>query len=99
MAVDYNDSLIILFLVVFALYRISTDFTWTSGPFGAYQRIRSYMGQRYGTDHWLAEGFNCPVCISFWLALPAGVWLGGNLWIVYWLGFAGLVAFLSRSQW
>ena len=40
--------------------------------FGAYKRMPGMSGQRIFSprDHWLAEIWTCPLCLSFWIALP-----------------------------
>jgi hypothetical protein len=90
-------AMILLILAVGAVYRLATDFAYERGPFNTFERIRSWAVVQFGEDHWLAIGLSCPVCLSFWLSLPAALLLQpGNLWLWYWLGIAGLVAFLAR---
>jgi len=79
-----------LILAVFAVYRLATDLAWESGPFELYTRLRGYV-MSHTKAEWLHEGIGCPICWSFWLALPALYW--GPL---EWLGIAGLAAFLVR---
>lgn len=86
--------MIALIIAVFAIYRLSTDLAWEAGPFELYARGRGWVISRYGKDDWRSEGVACPICISFWLALPlAFVW--GPL---AWLGVAGAAAFLARRH-
>ena len=86
--------LIELLIVIFAIYRLATDFAWEDGPAGAYALARGWVLTRYGAADWRSEGICCPVCWSFWLSLPvAFVW--GPL---TWLGVAGAVAFLVRVR-
>ena len=83
---------VMLILVTFAVYRLATDFAWEDGPASFYARVRGWVMARCGADDWRSEGVSCPICLSFWLALPvAFVW--GPL---AWLGIAGAVAFLAR---
>ena len=83
-----------LILVALAVYRIATDLAWENGPFGLYGRWRGAVLVRYGADDWRSEGVGCPICWSFWIALPAAfVW--GPL---AWLGVAGATAFLVRVK-
>lgn len=94
--------MIALALAVFATYRVSTDLAWEGGPFGVYERVRGWVIQRYKVEHWLSDGITCPICISFWIALPVAIGLGISLaidpwlWPLYWLGMAGAAAFLAR---
>lgn len=85
---------LILVTATFAVYRLATDLAWEEGPFGLYARWRGWVLSRYGADDWRSEGVTCPICLSFWLALPAAfVW--GPL---VWLGIAGAAAFLARRS-
>lgn len=73
-----------------AVYRLSTDLAIKAGPFHLFQRGRLLL-IRLGLP---AQGVTCPVCISFWLSVPAAWWAGGDG--VGWLGIAGLAALLWR---
>lgn len=91
-----------LILAALAVYRLATDFAWEGGPFGVYEKVRGAVIHRYRVEHWLSDGVTCPVCLSFWLALPIALALGVYgvfdpwLWPLYWLGIAGAAAFLAR---
>lgn len=78
-----------LVLAVFAVYRLATDFAWMDGPFNLYARARGWA--MVHAPAWIAEGVTCPICLSFWIALPALYW--GPL---EWLAVAGAAAFLAR---
>lgn len=85
-------NLFTFIIAVFATYRLATDLAWEDGPMGLYARWRGLVMTRYGAHDWRSEGVNCPICLSFWLSLPAAfVW--GPL---AWLGIAGAAAFLAR---
>lgn len=81
-----------LFIAIFAVYRLSTDLAWETGPGALYEHWRGWVIQRYGPDDWRSEGVSCPICVSFWIALPAA-FLWGPL---HWLGIAGAASFLAR---
>ena len=84
---------ILIVLATLATYRLATDLAWEDGPLHLYSRWRGWVMARYGADDWRSEGVSCPICLSFWLALPAAfVW--GPL---YWLGIAGAAALLARA--
>lgn len=76
----------------FAVYRISTDMAWMSGPFHLYDYMRGWTLQKFGLHSWITEGVNCPICLSFWVAFPLLITHG----IVWWLAVAGAAAFLAR---
>lgn len=81
-----------LIAATLAVYRLATDIGLTRGPADLYERLRGSLAARHGHDHWLAVGVACPVCLSFWLALPVAL-THGPLW---WLAVAGGAAYLVR---
>lgn len=88
-----------LVLAALAVYRLATDFAWMDGPFGIYADLRGRVLMRFGKDHWVTEGVNCPICWSFWLALPAGLLIDlGPMGFLYWLAIAGAAALMVRLQ-
>ena len=81
-------------LSILAVYRGAWLLAMERGPFDLAMRLRSIIADRYGDQHWLAEGFNCPLCISFWLAFLvrfAPSWIGDAL------GIAGGVLVVHRG--
>lgn len=83
-------------LAALAVYRIATDLAWEYGPFGLFARMRGWAMTH--APHWVAEGVTCPICWSFWLSLPVGLWLSFDLLgILYWLAIAGAVALAVRA--
>lgn len=86
-----------LVLAALAVYRLATDLAWERGPGDGYARLRGRVMARYGPDDWRSEGIGCPICWSFWLALPAGLALDfGPMGLLYWLAIAGAVALAVR---
>lgn len=83
-----------LLLATLAVYRLATDLAWEDGPMGIYATWRGWVLARYGAGDWRSEGVVCPICWSFWLALPAAVVWGP----LAWLGIAGAAAFLARVR-
>lgn len=85
-------------LATFATYRLATDFAWEAGPFDWYAKTRGRIIARYGADDWRSEGVGCPICISFWLAIPFAIAVApwDSTLVLYWLGIAGAAAFLAR---
>lgn len=86
-----NDWLLLL-LCCLATYRGARMVTKEIGPFGIFDKLRDRW-----TDpkDWKAIGIRCPLCVGFWLALPAGVvftlfsGLHAWLWPLAWFGIAG----------
>ena len=60
---DYILSAVITFGLAFSMAN-------TDGPFGLYHKARMKVRKRYGEDTWQDTGVNCPICLSFWIALP-----------------------------
>ncbi len=81
-----------LIVAVFAVYRVATDLAWEGGPGGLFERWRGWVMRWAGADSWIAEGIGCPICLSFWLALPLAFLWG----VLPWLAIAGAAAFLAR---
>jgi hypothetical protein len=84
-------------LAALAVYRLATDLAWEAGPFGWYSTLR---GRVATWGRLWAEGISCPICLSFWLALPVALWLRwwqGDV-LLWWLALAGVTAFLARLK-
>lgn len=88
-----------LFIIAsLATYRLATDLAWEIGPFHCYAALRGFVMVHAGGDSWITEGVACPICWSFWLALPAGLLIDfGLMGLAYWLGIAGAVALMVRG--
>ena len=84
-------------LATLIVYRLATDLAWESGPMRAYSALRGFVIVHAGAESWLSEGITCPICWSFWIALPAGLLLDLSVMgLVYWLAIAGAVALAVR---
>jgi hypothetical protein len=83
-------------LAILATYRLAHVVAMEDGPFDAFTRLRTRVGQAT----WVGRGIACPLCLSFWLALPmAGLTLDGGVvgvFVVMWLGVAGGVLILHK---
>ena len=94
------NAWLLLLLCCLAVYRGARMVAKEIGPFGIFDALRDRW-----TDpkDWKAVGVRCPLCVGFWLALPAGavyaLWAGDVwLWPLYWFGIAG-GAVLLRKFW
>lgn len=85
-----------LLMLVLAVVRLSSLIALEDGPFDLARRARAAILVRFppvarapgvAEDHWVARGVSCPLCVSFWLALPAGLLVPWPL--LGWLGIAG----------
>ena len=78
-------------LLVLAVFRLTYLVCYDDAPFDLMLNFRTWVSDKYGDDHWLTRGINCPYCVSFWLSLIAlTVWLHP----LAWLGTAGAVALI-----
>ncbi len=80
-------------LRMLAAYRLAYLISNERGPFDLAERLRSTVVHHYGPDSWQAEGVQCPLCISFWLAFALAL---APRWLTASLGAAGGVLVLHR---
>lgn len=94
---------ILVILAVLATFRLSFLITQERGPWSLSERLRSWVVNHCGPKSWQAEGIQCILCVSFWVALP---WAAVLLWIVgvlsplllllAWQGVAGACLVLNN---
>lgn len=91
-------------IAVLATYRLAYDIAKMDGPFEIYVRFRWWIEAKFGADHWIEQGVNCPICTSFWVSLPIALaaLMGENafpvlLWPLYWIGCAGGALTIIRA--
>ncbi len=87
-----NIDWMVLFITIFIVYRLTFVIIYDEGPFAIFHRIRSLVKG----PEWLLEGLGCPVCVSFWLSLGAGLLIASSLLegILIGLAIAGFIVFL-----
>jgi hypothetical protein len=94
------SATLIFILSLLALYRVVTDITLEDGPFDMLATLRGWLMTH--TPAGLHDLYGCPICLSWWLALPtaygAVVLADQPLLFVplWWLSLAGGVAALCR---
>jgi Protein of unknown function (DUF1360) len=87
-------NLVYLILSVFAVWRLTHLFGKEDGPFDIVYLIRKKAGQGF-----FGKLMDCFYCLSIWIALPFGIWLGQN-WIekiLVWLALSGAAALLEQA--
>jgi hypothetical protein len=56
-----------------AVWRVAAMLAGERGPFDLFDKWRRFVGAKFppkgSRQHWVEFGFNCPLCISFWLSL------------------------------
>ena len=87
------NAWLLLLLCCLAVYRGARMVAKEAGPFNVFGKLRD---TRTDPKDWVAIGVRCPLCIGFWLALPAGLLYGAYaanadawLWPLYWFAIAG----------
>ncbi len=87
-----------LALAALAVYRVAHMVAVEDGPFDAFSEWRERIGQA----NWIGRGFHCVLCLSWWLAGLAAVWLvavgiiGWAGFVLTWPGLAGAVLVLHK---
>lgn len=85
-------NLVQLIIAALAVYRVSRMVAIEEGPFSLFTKIRSLAP----AQTWLQRGLECPICISFWVALPVALWLGGDA--LTWLALSGVAVLLTKWE-
>ncbi len=86
------ETFLACIVATLAVYRVSHIITREDGPFDLFMRLRSWIG--LPSRNWFAKGFNCILCVSFWLAFGLAALLGWAWWMG--LGIAGGVQLIDR---
>jgi uncharacterized protein DUF1360 len=87
-------NILYLVLSVFAVWRLTHLFSKEDGPFDIVFRIRKSAGNSF-----FGKLMDCFYCLSIWVALPFGIWLG-QTWIekiLVWLALSGAAALLEQA--
>ena len=84
-----------LFLICsLAIWRITHLLSKEDGPFDLIYRVRKQFGQGF-----FGSLLDCFYCLSIWIALPFGIWLG-NGWkekILLWIALSGAACMLEKA--
>lgn len=82
---------------------------WFQKPHEAWIRLKTgSMTEReirtIQPEHWVYEGFSCPICLSTWISIPAALYLGYNFYLnpvetfVVWLALRGFAVFIFKQE-
>jgi len=77
-----------------ATWRLTHLFAKEDGPFDIIFLIRQKAGTRF-----FGKMLDCFYCLSIWIALPLGIWLGLE-WIekiILWLALSGAACLLEQA--
>jgi|GEM_PF-1372225 len=54
----------------FSVFGVSYTVSHLHGPFGLCLSLRRFVMQKQkNPHHWLVVGIECPICVSFWIAM------------------------------
>ena len=87
-------NILYLVLSVFAVWRITHLLGKEDGPFNIIFLIRRKAGNSF-----FGKLMDCFYCLSIWIALPFGIWLGENSIekILIWLALSGAACLLEQA--
>ena len=94
----------LLILAILATYRVSRMIVYEDGPADVFVKFRGAIYGKFDPDHWIIRGFDCVLCVSFWVALIFAIFLSTGIveFFVMWFGFSGgasaLHLFLERDR-
>jgi hypothetical protein len=107
MAASAASLLLPLVLAILAAYRVAYLVAMEDGPFDLADALRGWVMRTWPPqkqnniliESWQARGINCPLCLSFWTALPAGAGAVGWSWDLplVWLGIAGAILVIHKG--
>ncbi|MBO9617778.1 MAG: hypothetical protein J7539_01975 [Niabella sp.] len=83
-----------LTLSILAVWRITHLLAKEDGPFDWVYRLRVKMGNGFW-GHLL----DCFYCLSIWVSLPFGIWLGHDVpeQFLYWIALSGAACLLEQG--
>jgi hypothetical protein len=92
-------------VVVLATYRLAALIATETGPGAIFAKFRAAVGKRWppdkdkGTQHWIDEGVNCPLCVGFYMSFAIlGLWQWELArWVIIALAVAGLQVFMQKQ--
>ena len=86
-----NGTLFIL--CALAVWRLTHLLSKEDGPFDLIYLLRKQLGQGF-----FGNLLDCFYCLSIWVALPAGIWLGETVAekIISWFALSGLACLLEK---
>ena len=81
-----------LIVATLAVYAIAFMIARLDGPLGVFTWLREHIDPNQRT--WLGRGWNCPVCLSFWVGLIVALIIGAT-WLE-WLAMIGAIIPLNK---
>ncbi len=84
-----------LFIIgALATYGLAYSVKHLDGPFSVFMWVRSLAD---GPSTWVQRGFNCEICLSFWIGVPVALITVGVIphAVAHWLGYVGFAVFAN----
>lgn len=81
-----------LIVATLAVYAVAFMIARLDGPFGVFTWLREHIDPAQNT--WLGRGWNCPVCLSFWIGAIVSMIIGAS-WIE-WLAMIGAIVMINK---
>lgn len=84
----------LFFIACLAVWRLTHLFINEDGPWDLIYLLRKAVGAGF-----FGSLLDCFYCLSIWIALPFGLWLGPSWWekIIYWLALSGAACLLQQA--
>lgn len=79
-------------IYVLAVYFMAYSLVRLDGPFDAFAWLRGHIDVNQKT--WLGRGWNCPICLSFWIGAIVALVIGA--WWLEWLACCGLIIPINK---
>lgn len=85
-------------LAILGTYRLARMVVYEDGPADLFYKFRGFIYQKFDQEHWIFRGFNCVLCLSFWIAVPLAALISDSVvqFILNWFGVAGGVAIANH---
>lgn len=89
-----KESVFLFVLTILVTWRITHLLSKEDGPFDIIFWVRKKSGNSF-----FGKLLDCFYCVSIWVALPLGIWLGQNWWqrILYWLALSGAACLIEQA--
>lgn len=89
-----EQSIFYFILSILAVWRITHLLGKEDGPFDIIFLMRKKAGAGF-----FGSLLDCFYCLSIWIALPFGIWLGTTWWekILMWLALSGAACLLEQA--
>lgn len=79
-------------LYVMAVYFVAYSIARLDGPFDLFSWLRGHIDPNQRT--WIGRGLNCPICLSFWIAMIGALMIGAT-WLE-WLACCGVIIPINK---